>query len=382
MPKNLWKPKGSPYWYWEVVWKGRRFHGPTGETSLRRAEAVKDAEILAIKTGSGKRQASLDMVALDYWEKTGQFAAGAAADEENLHWLITTLGPERGIQEIEEPELLDALARRRAEGNRRRKVHTPLSNATLNRIVPELFKRLHNHARRGMKVEVAEIDWPQLKLEEADELVRELTPAQEQRLLGAIRFDLVPLVRFSLATGLRQANAIALTRFQCDLEGGFIRLQVKSKKPGGKRVTMEISPSTAALLANEMALHDHPQVFTYHPHDCAGRPIEGAARRPMTKNIIENQWPRALAAAEIEDFRWHDLRHTFASRFTRLKGIRAAQKALSHSDPKTTAKYAHVSEAEIREGLDQLDALSAQDAGQPQNSPKANREGFTKRRNK
>ena len=380
MPKNLWKPEGSPYWYWEKVWKGHRFYGPTGETSLRRAEAVRDAEILKLKTGSHRRQETLDNVGDHYWEHVGQFAEGAAADEENLDWLIRAIGPDRGMHHIEEPEILDAIARRRAIGNRRTKEWTPISNATLNRIVPELFKRLHNHARLKMKVEIAEIDWSQLRLVEADELVRELTPAQEQRLLASLRFDLVPIVRFSLATGLRQANVIGLTRFQCDLDAGFIRLNVKSKKPGGKRLAIPISPSTVALLANEMALHDHSKVFSYHPHDTTGRPIEGAPRRPMNKNIIENQWPRALSAAGIENFRWHDLRHTFASRFTRLKGLRAAQQQLGHSDPKTTAKYAHVTEHEIRDGLAELDALSPQDAAESQNSPKAAGGGFTKRR--
>ena len=412
MPKNLWKPKTSPFWYWEVTWKGHRFYGPTGETSLRRAEAVKDAEILKIKTGTADldpiaqaalalpgpgagggsaqrrpRLASLDVAAMDYWEKTGQFAEGAAADEENLDWLVRTLGPDLGMHDIEEPELMDALARRRAIGNRRRKVHTPLSNATLNRVVTELFKRIHSHARVKMKVQVCEIDWSVLKLAEADELVRELSDEQERRLFEALRPDLTPITRFALATGLRRDNVIHLTRFQCDLAEGFIRLQVKSKKPGGKRLTIPISPTIVALLANEMARHDHPTVFTYQPHNRHGVPIEGADPQPMTKHVLENQFARALATAGIENFRWHDLRHTFASRFTRKKGLRAAQQQLGHSDPKTTAKYAHVSEAEIRDGLHEMDADTnarmtghPSEAGESQNSPKPQSAGFTKRK--
>ena len=57
------------------------------------------------------------------------------------------------------------------------------------------------------------------------------------------------------------------------------------------------------------------------------------------------------AVAEIPEFRWHDLRHTFATRFTRVAGIKAAQNMLGHASVTTTAKYAHATENDLRAGL-------------------------------
>ncbi|MBY0393536.1 MAG: tyrosine-type recombinase/integrase, partial [Novosphingobium sp.] len=67
--------------------------------------------------------------------------------------------------------------------------------------------------------------------------------------------------------------------------------------------------------------------------------------------------------AGITDFRFHDLRHTAGSRITRAGGLRTAQKVLGHTRIETTARYAHVTEA------DMLSAMEAAD--QSRNSPEA-----------
>ncbi|MGD0306534.1 MAG: tyrosine-type recombinase/integrase, partial [Candidatus Acidiferrales bacterium] len=60
---------------------------------------------------------------------------------------------------------------------------------------------------------------------------------------------------------------------------------------------------------------------------------------------IKTAWHRALRVAQIEDFRFHDLRHTFASHFAMRRGdLYALAKILGHSNPKITLdRYAHLS---------------------------------------
>jgi integrase len=55
-------------------------------------------------------------------------------------------------------------------------------------------------------------------------------------------------------------------------------------------------------------------------------------------------WTRAIYLAKIDDFRFHDLRHTFASHFAMKGGnIYALAKILGHSNPKITLERTHPS---------------------------------------
>ena len=66
---------------------------------------------------------------------------------------------------------------------------------------------------------------------------------------------------------------------------------------------------------------------------------------------VKKAWWQALRRAKIEDSRFHDLRHTFASHFAMKGGnIYALAKILGHSNPKMTLdRYAHLSPDFIQE---------------------------------
>ena len=77
--------------------------------------------------------------------------------------------------------------------------------------------------------------------------------------------------------------------------------------------------------------------------------------RRTARDWLGGFWSRARAEAGIQDVRLHDLRHSYAS-MALLNGesVRAVGRLLGHERPSTTLKYAHLSDASVREAVDAL----------------------------
>jgi len=363
---SLYQHKNSPYWQYDFLWKGTRIHGSTGETSKRRAIQVLERIKLDVKSGTGKPQATLDQAAQDYWDSAGKFATAAKADEQRLNRLVEYIGPDRLMSEIAEPAIGKAIEARRLEGSLRGKSAAPLSNATINRTVVELFKRIHQHARCVMKVEVTEINWKSLKVKESEPRSRELSRDEEEAIFQHLRSDMHAVVTFALATGLRKENVISIRRRDIDFIRRELTVKIKSDRPGRKAHCLPLTPNMVTLLKEEMGRHNHASVFSYQPHDTHGHPILDAGRRPMTIAALRPQWTRALAAANVSDFRWHDLRHTAGSRCARIAGLNVTKDLLGHTSITTTTRYAHVTRSDMLAAMEKMTASAADES---RNSP-------------
>ena len=95
-------------------------------------------------------------------------------------------------------------------------------------------------------------------------------------------------------------------------------------------------------------------VFTYE----AQRTIEGrfkGERYPLTVSGVKTNWRRLRKAAGVSDFRFHDFRHDFATKLLRRsRNLKLTQKALNHSDIRTTLKYAHVLDDEVAAAIEDV----------------------------
>jgi integrase len=95
-------------------------------------------------------------------------------------------------------------------------------------------------------------------------------------------------------------------------------------------------------------------------------------RYPISYWNLQTRWRRALAKAGVTDFRCHDLRHTAATRTLRATGnLKLVQKQLGHKPFTTTAKYAHVVQDDLRDGMALAQEAARQAASQadPQGFP-------------
>jgi integrase len=75
---------------------------------------------------------------------------------------------------------------------------------------------------------------------------------------------------------------------------------------------------------------------------------------------VRTAFASALRRAGIEDFRFHDLRHSFASHLVmRGVSIKAVQELLRHKNIQMTMRYAHLSQEHKKEAVNALNGLTA-----------------------
>jgi integrase len=168
-----------------------------------------------------------------------------------------------------------------------------VSNATVNRAL-EIVRRILNLAHQ---------DWrwiravPKIRmLKEPRRRVRFLRREEARRLLDAMPTHMKPIVRFALATDCRAGEIFELEWDRVDLARKVAWLDHGATKSGEGRCIPLNADAVAAL---QSTLGQHPRwCFTF-----SGKRIQKSS----------TAWDRARQRAGIEDFRFHDLRHTWAS---------------------------------------------------------------------
>ncbi len=168
--------------------------------------------------------------------------------------------------------------------------------------------------------------------------VRFLTEEELPRLLAACRpnADLYLAVVLSLTTGGRQSEIMSLRWPQIDFARRVITLNQGTTKNEDARALPLVGEAFTLLQerAKVRSLKDD-RVFPPVSEKAEGR------------NLRES-WERALRAAEITNFRWHDLRHTAAS-YLAMDGVSELEiaKILGHRTLAMVARYAHLAPSHI-----------------------------------
>jgi integrase len=179
-------------------------------------------------------------------------------------------------------------------------------------------------------------------LQENNSRLRFLSREECQNLINACDQHIRPIVIIALNSGMRKSEILNLTWNQVDLKHGFILLEITKN---GDRREIPINMSLRNTLQNLPRRLDGGFVFS--------NPKKGKPYRDIRKSF-----PSALRKAAIQDFRFHDLRHTFASQLV-MAGvdITTIKELLGHKSLAMTLRYSHLAPSHKARAVELLDTV-------------------------
>lgn len=216
-----------------------------------------------------------------------------------------------------------------------------LKNSTVNRYISLLSKAFNLAIADKL---ISSNPCKVKKLKEDNEITRYLTTEEEERLFNELPEHLKPIVITALQTGLRRSNLLNLKWEQIDFDYGFIEV-LKQDNKGHKQIRLPISQKLMAVFKS-IGIQNKGYVFV--------NPETGKAYNTIRKGFL-----KACERAKIENFRFHDLRHTVGTRLIE-KGvdIKTVQEILAHSSVVTTQRYCHSSVQRKKSAIEVLNSYN------------------------
>lgn len=273
--------------------------------------------------------------AVERWLSEKADKASIHSDQCILRWLEPLLSGFK-INDINR-SVVDAISKK--------KKATGVQNGTVNRTLALL---------RSILIR-AWVDWewveaiPKVRLlKEPGRRVRYLERLQAQQLMAELPPHLAHMVMFSLATGLRKGNVIGLCWSQIDLSRRLAWIHPDQSKT---RKAIVVPLNDDAMRVLELLRNRHSaRVFTYN-----GEPVA---------QTTTAAWYKALKRCGIEDFRWHDLRHTWASWHVQNgTPLHVLQELGGWQSAQMVRRYAHFSAGHLAAHVANLPVLMAPGGG-------------------
>lgn len=327
---SLYQRKDSPHW-----WVKFRCNGQTVQKSTGTEDKLKAQEYHDRLKASIWEQARLGVKPQRSWR------------EAVMRWLLETSDKRTHLEDVAKLKWLHIYLG-----------HRQLDEITLDVIDQIREARLKEGAKSTANRYLALVrsilirakdDWewldkvPKVKLfKEADGRESFVTPAQAKLLLDELPLHQRDIVLFALLTGLRQSNVLRLEWSRVDLDLGHAWIESSGSK-NRHPISVPLNKEAIEILHRQLGKH-LKWVFTYK-----GNPIATANTRA---------WRAALTRAGIENFRWHDLRHTWAT-WHRKAGTSTAelQRLGGWRTASMVERYAHLAPDHLAESASRLDGV-------------------------
>ncbi|SCA63190.1 Uncharacterized protein SCG7109_AJ_00210 [Chlamydiales bacterium SCGC AG-110-M15] len=325
---------GKPHFHVIVRVKGYPVQRQTFSNKTKAKQWAQEMEV-AIRSGkhvspTGRRNRTVDDMIDRYLEKNlkknnRQYKTKIG----HLRWWKNELGA-YALNRLSPSILVECREKLLAERIQKK----PRTVATVNRYL----------ATFSLVLNTACIEWEWLddspmkkvkKYKEPRGRIRYLDEEEKFRLLDACKqssnSQLYIIVMLALSTGMRLGEILNLTWTDVDLEAG--KAVLHETKNGERRVVPIVS-FALELLRKHKDMQKANTLLVF-PNE------RGSGHVKIRKN-----WERAMKEAVVENFRFHDLRHTFAS-YLAMNGASLAElaEALGHKTLAMVKRYAHLSEA-------------------------------------
>jgi len=327
---SLFRRKDSPYYWVKIIVNGNKVERSTGTADKAKAQEYHDRLKAAMW-----EQSHLGVKPKRYWYEAAHRWLGETSDKRThkddiakLKWLDTYLS-DSALGEITLAKVDEIRSAKLEEA----------SKSTVNRYLA-LVRAILIRARD-------EWEWldtvPKIRLyQEPRGRERALTPEQVGRLLAELPEHQRDMVLFALLSGLRQSNVLGLLWSWVDLAKDYACIPAdksKNKRP----IPLYLTASMQAILRKQLGKHPS-RVFTYR-----GKPIAAANTRA---------WKNALKRAGIDNFRWHDLRHTWAT-WHRQAGTptHELQRLGGWLTPAMVERYAHAAPDALQDATGRLESF-------------------------
>lgn len=180
-------------------------------------------------------------------------------------------------------------------------------------------------------------------LPENSERIRFLTPPELHRLLSSLPEPYASLAQFAVATGLRQGNCLNLKWEFIDLSQRIATFKDTMMK-NGQALTVPLNDMAVEAIKPWVGKHSE---WVFVRSD--GEKVNG---------VPSKTWKSALKKAGLENFRWHDLRHTWASIMRQGGvGLDVLQELGGWKQSRMVQRYAHLSVAHLMSHSSKFDQL-------------------------
>jgi len=324
-------------WYFDFLYGGERYVGSIGpvsrtlakeELSRRKAAAIEGR----LNPSRGRRSPLFKDFSEEFLKQKQSTSRPTSASR-----IEQALKP---LKERFDLKRLNDISAFEIEKYRRDRKTARKADATINRELQAL-RHLFNTAIAWKKAQSNPMKAVKLRREE-NTRIRFLTEDEEEKLSNACGESLWNIVVVALNTGFRRGELLSLTWLDVDFDRELITVQAAYAKNGERR-SIPMNNSTRLVLEKLKAKAGvAPHVFLSS---------KGEAYR-----LVSTVFKKAVRRAGIVNFRFHDLRHTFASRLV-MAGIdlRTVQTLLGHKTINMTLRYTHLAPEHLKRAIEVLD---------------------------